>query len=309
LVIEYGDALSAVEKTLDISPSTKLELSLVLITTAIMHQVELSIALITRNRPNLLKRALKSLRAQSVQPFEVIVSDDSDSKDSPLVKRLATEYACAYFQGPQRGLYANRNFVANRCCGTHIRTMDDDHVLPAGHLGSCMEAIASDPGSLWTTGELGFLNGRPAGVAKRAFQLGPSGFGQEVQDPDNNWAIADGSTIYPRTIFTSGFHMVEQFGFGASYLEFGAFLYHHGWKSRCIPDTLVEHRAVSLSQPELSSHRFASICFNGYFRPDKYRLVRYVVPDWRRWTQLPKLFKMARLRWSPLKVAQFRDDF
>ncbi|MFM6022178.1 MAG: glycosyltransferase family 2 protein, partial [Dolichospermum sp.] len=43
-----------------------------------MSNILLSIALVTRNRPESLERCLKSLRSQNVQPFEVVISDDSD---------------------------------------------------------------------------------------------------------------------------------------------------------------------------------------------------------------------------------------
>ena len=40
----------------------------------------LSVALVTRNRPGSLQRALASLRSQNIQPFEAIVSDDPDEE-------------------------------------------------------------------------------------------------------------------------------------------------------------------------------------------------------------------------------------
>ena len=40
--------------------------------------IRLSVALLTRNRPESLRRCLASLRAQDCQPSEIIVSDDSD---------------------------------------------------------------------------------------------------------------------------------------------------------------------------------------------------------------------------------------
>lgn len=260
--------------------------------------MKLSVALVTRNRPEQLDLSIKSLRAQSVQPFEVIVSDDSDPERASQTQMVAAVYDCMYVQGPRRGLYANRNFVAQRCSGTHIRTMDDDHILPAGHLEDCIVAVEMDPGAIWTTGEMGYLKDQFVGVAKTAAQLGPSGYAQAITDPDDNWAIADGSTIYPKEVFDSGLRMIEYFGFGAAYLEFGAFIYRLGWKSRCIPQAYIEHRAVSLSPPNWASHRFASICFNLYFRPDIRHLFRYTVPDWRCWSRLPELFKLARKRWK-----------
>ena len=49
--------------------------------------VLLSVALVTRNRPIPLERGLASLRAQGEQPFEVIISDDSDDSIAPMIQK------------------------------------------------------------------------------------------------------------------------------------------------------------------------------------------------------------------------------
>src|SRR5271166_1199338 len=184
--------------------------------------IQLSVALVTRNRPVSLERTLTSLRAQEDQPFEVIISDDSDAEIAPMIQKIARRFGCAYLRGPGRGLYANRNFAAVRCRGTHIRTMDDDHIFPPDHLSRCLAAVQTDRNAIWTTGEHGFIGGRLIGIAVTAGQLGPAGVGEPVQDVNDNWGIADGSTIYPREVFDRGFRMIEEFEFGSSYLEFEA---------------------------------------------------------------------------------------
>jgi len=262
------------------------------------QEILLSVALITRNRPVSLERGLSSLRSQGEQPFEVIVSDDSDDGIAPTVQRIAVAFGCEYLRGPKKGLYANRNFVAANCQGTHIRTMDDDHILPPDHLSKCVAAIRRDRNAIWTTGEHGFIEERSVGITETAGQLGPAGVGESVKDVDDNWGIADGSTIYPREVFDRGFRMVEDFRFGSSYLEFGAFLYRQGWKCRCVPGAFVEHHATVLGRPDPLSLRFASICYNRHFRPSGLRLIRYLAPHWECWTKLADLFEMARRRWK-----------
>jgi len=264
-----------------------------------MHlAVSLSIALVTRNRPDSLERTLTSLRAQEAHPFEVIISDDSDPELAEATEKIANRFECVYSRGPRRGLYANRNSAAAKCQGTHIRTMDDDHILSPDHLSKCFAAIRSDRNAIWTTGEHGFIEGRLVGIEETAGQLGPAGVGESVKDVDDNWGIADGSTIYPREVFDRGFRMVEEFGFGSSYLEFGAFLYRQGWKCRCVPGAFVEHHATVLGRPDPLSLRFASICYNRYFRPSRLRLIRYLAPHWECWMKLADLFEMARRRWK-----------
>jgi glycosyltransferase involved in cell wall biosynthesis len=280
----------------------------------VTSEIRLSIALVTRNRPESLERCLRSVRTQSVQPFEVIVSDDSDSTFAEMTQAVAQRWNCQYIKGPQRGLYANRNHVAKVCKGTHIRTMDDDHVLPDGYLAKCLQAISSDPSVIWTTGEIGFLDGEQVGYTEIAFQLSPSGVGELIKDPDNNWGIADGSTIYPREIFDKGYFMIENFGYGSWYLEYGIFLYYKGFISRSIPGILVEHYANKLTLERFDFNVFysrlcASFAYNLFFRPNLKLTLRYFFsylirlmchPKFylRFIIELPKMIPQMILRWK-----------
>jgi glycosyltransferase involved in cell wall biosynthesis len=274
--------------------------------------IRLSVALVTRNRPVSLQRCLESLRAQSSQTREVIVSDDSDDEFAAETRRIAGLFDARWIAGPRRGLYANRNFAALQCAGTHIRTMDDDHTFPAGHFALCLAAVLNDPHAVWTTGEVGFVNGKYFAKADTAGQLCPSGVAGPVADPDNNWAIADGSTIYPVEVFKQGLRMVEDFGYGSSYLEFGAFLYRHGFRSRCVSGALIVHHAapVTLGRYNPESTLFASLCFNLHFRPGVLRAVRYSVPKLLRVPSLmgkvPSLVRKAKLRWETAGKEEIR---
>lgn len=279
-------------------------------------QIKLSVALVTRNRPESLERCLQSLRSQSVQPYEVVISDDSDQDLAKEVEAIASRWDCRYITGSRRGLYANRNHVALACEGTHIRTMDDDHVLPDGHIQQCMEAVSSDPKSIWTTGEIGFINGEYCATAETAAQLYPSGVGGPVTDINNNWAIADGSTIYPTEVFDRGHRMVEWFPFGSSYLEFGAYLYHHGFRSRCIPGALVQHYAdpITVTRKDnikvIESQLYASLCYNLCFQRNSLLGLRYSLSFIRRANfdpslilSLNKLIDMVKERWHRNQIS------
>jgi glycosyltransferase involved in cell wall biosynthesis len=274
------------------------------------NDICISVALVTRNRPDSLRRCLESLRAQSAQPFEVVVSDDSDDSFIEKTRVVAEEFGCRYQAGPRRGLYANRNAAALACTGTHIRTMDDDHTFPPGHFAQCLAAVASDPGAIWTTGEITMVDGGHYWTFETAGQLHPAGVGCAVDNSDDNWAIADGSTIYPRTVFDDGFRMVEDFGYGPAYLEFGAFLRSRGYRSRCVRGALVEHHAdkATLRRRDGEARLFASLCFNLHFRPSALMTARHVVPQLLRsprlFMRLPGLLKKARDRWGSLLPGQ-----
>ncbi|GEM_PF-1409203 len=225
----------------------------------------LSVALVTRNRPASLERTLSSLRAQSVQPGEVLVSDDSDPSMAREVEALCERYGCRYVRGPRRGLYANRNHAALRCAGTHIRTMDDDHEFPAGHMEACARAVRGAPGAVWIIGER--MPGDPPG---REWvcppQLHPRGFSTTPRPGERIWAIADGAAIYPREIFDRGQRFYEGFVFGASYLEWGSRLWHLGYEIRHLSETYVIHHAVpggrSYEDPlnDAAARLFAGLC-------------------------------------------------
>jgi len=176
--------------------------------------------------------------------------------------------------------------------------VDDDLLLPPDHLAQCQASIEQDPDAVRTTGERGYLHGKLVATKARANQLHPSGVGTAIENPDDSRGISDGSTIYPSAIFARGFWMVENFGFGSSYLEFGALLYVNGWKCRCVPGATVEHYASRLQTPEPLSISFACICYNWYFRPDLARLLRYLVPQWRSCREVPRLFQQAQQRWA-----------
>jgi glycosyltransferase involved in cell wall biosynthesis len=235
-----------------------------------MPEPQISVALVTRNRPDSLARTLWSLREQDREPFEVIVSDDSDDEHAAAVRGVVEEFGAIYRRGPRSGLYANRNAAALACSGTHVRTMDDDHEFPAGHWQRCIEATAADPEAIWVIGEtipsLGVTSECPGELQPRGFALPP-------RDPDHTWAIADGASIYPAGIFRAGIVFSEAFRFGSSYLEFGSRLHALGYRIRCLRGTLVIHhadfdnRSFMDSREDLGAKAFATISHSFGYQP------------------------------------------
>jgi glycosyltransferase involved in cell wall biosynthesis len=238
-----------------------------------MQEVSLSVALVTRNRPNSIGRALESMRSQNVQPWEVIVSDDSAEEHAKTVASIVQAFGCRYVRGPQRGLYANRNHAAGFCAGTHIRTMDDDHELPPRHFEQCIVALQQDRESIWIIGEYYPTSPDQTAPPPCPGQLHPRGFSSPPADSQNCWAIADGATIYPRAIFDRGIRYAQSFKFGDAYLEFGSRLYWLGYRVRQLLSTHVVHHydpaARSFHDPEseLASRFFAMMCHSFCYQP------------------------------------------
>jgi glycosyltransferase involved in cell wall biosynthesis len=234
----------------------------------------LSIAIVTKNRSHSLLRALKSLRQQNVSPFEVLISDDSDIELEIMTnQRICVEFNANYYVGPKRGLYANRNFIASLCSGTHIRTMDDDHQFSLDHLKVCMNAIQKEPNSIWVISEKMFNNGCLVNDISIPGQLTPRGFSLPPTKIDDYYGISCGGTIYPSSIFKLGIKNCELFKFGYSYLEFGARLKYLGYVIKPLSDTWLIHNSdqtfgSNVQKSEINRSRlFAMISFSFLYQP------------------------------------------
>lgn len=232
----------------------------------------ISVALVTRNRPESLRRTLTSLRCQDTQPAEIVVSDDSDEPHCYAVEALAQSFSCRYIRGPRRGLYANRNAAAMACTGTHVRSMDDDHEFPASHFLMCQRAVVADQHSVWIIGEF-LLGAKQNGSPDCPGQLNARGYSSAPVDPDNCWSLACGASIFPRSIFSLGIMNAEFFRFGASYLEFGSRLSWLGKRIRFLTNTHIIHhfdhtkRSYCDQREMLASQVFAMLCHSQMYKP------------------------------------------
>lgn len=220
-----------------------------------MSEIRLSVALVTRNRPQWLRESLVSWRSQSMQPFEIVVSDDSDKEFTSEVARVAQGFNCRYVRGPCRGLYANRNNAALACRGSHIMSADDDHTHPEGFVRDVTKAIEADPEAIWTLGERSSDN--PNSPVSIPGEMRSDGVVGPPDDPDRSAAIACGSTAYPRRVFEMGHRYDETYGFGALWYLWGHQLLSAGFRIRYCPDTFVWHHPES-SISRLEDSQFIS---------------------------------------------------
>ncbi len=205
--------------------------------------IKLSVALVTRNRPAGLRDTLESVRSQTMQPFEIIVSDDSDNESAMKENReIAEQLRCLYLTGPKTGLYANRNFAARHSSGTHIRTMDDDHTFPPNHFEVCLKKVEEDPGSIWIIGEYSPKRAYHEAPHPCPGELHPRGFAVQPQDTQNCRAISCGASIYPKDIISKGILNNEFFKFGKSFLEYGSRLKYLGYRIRHLQEAYIFHK-------------------------------------------------------------------
>jgi glycosyltransferase involved in cell wall biosynthesis len=216
--------------------------------------IKLSVALVTRNRPESLARTLRSLCKQNVQPYEVIVSDDSDMENMINANiELARNYSCKYIKGPGKGLYANRNLVAKSCTGTHIRTMDDDHEFPENHVMNCLKAIEEEPDTIWTIGEFYPTDKVKTLPAPIPGQLHPRGYSYSPKNIKKYFGISCGASIYPKSVIDRNILNAEAYRFGILYLEYGARLYKKGYTIKPLAITYVIHHYDENNRSESKS--------------------------------------------------------
>jgi len=208
-----------------------------------MGSVQLSIALVTRDRPDWLRECLQSWRAQSVQPFEIIVSDDSDDALQKKSRQIAEEFGARWIAGPRRGLYANRNSAFRASKGTHIMSADDDHTHPAGFVATIVGAIESDTEAIWTVTERS--PNRATDPLEAPGELRSNGTIGPPENVEHSAAIACGSTVYPRKVFEKGLYYDETYRFGGMWYLWGHQLRKAGFRIRHCPATFVWHHTES----------------------------------------------------------------
>lgn len=264
-----------------------------------MSHFTISVALVTRNRPDSLERALRSWRNQSVHPFEIVISDDSDDATRPEIQRIASTFDARWIAGPKRGLYANRNHVALHCQGTHVLSADDDHEHPVNFLEKCLAALETDPKSAWCVGEVHSWDDLHRGWGMPgAMRL--DGASSPPEDRSRTWAWSDGAALCPRKVFDSGLRFAESFRFGAAYLEFGCLLHAVGQRIRILETTGVIHhlqevgRSYSLPIEEGASRCFSVLMLGTVYQPSFRHLVLTNIYFAKQFLRSPRAFpKMA----------------
>lgn len=112
---------------------------------AIEHETPLfSIVLTTYNRPRLLKNALASLAAQTLQDFEVVLVNDHGEPVETLLQSWDFPITYVYL-GRNRGLSAARNAGLRLARGRHIAYLDDDDIYLPEHLANLAQGFAEHP--------------------------------------------------------------------------------------------------------------------------------------------------------------------
>lgn len=93
------------------------------------EEMLVSVVLATRDRPELLTRAVASVFAQRYAKWQLIVVDDGSGDGTKAVVAERADPRIALVEGPRRGLGAARNAGLDRASGEVACYLDDDNVM------------------------------------------------------------------------------------------------------------------------------------------------------------------------------------
>ena len=100
-----------------------------------MNSPRISAVIITRNRPEMLRRTINSLVRMTYPVSEVVVTDDSTNEDTVLMLKAEFPGSVHVF-GPRTGIATNRNNGIRTATGDYILLLDDDIIVDPSFLES-----------------------------------------------------------------------------------------------------------------------------------------------------------------------------
>lgn len=93
-----------------------------------------AVVLATRDRPQLLTRAIPSVQAQRYEHWQLVVVDDGTNAETRAVVEAFEDDRLRLVEGPRRGLGAARNTGLSEAGGEIVCYLDDDNVMHPGWL-------------------------------------------------------------------------------------------------------------------------------------------------------------------------------
>ena len=118
--------------------------------------MKFSVIICTYNYAHLLPDTLRTLRAQTIQDFELLVVDDGSTDNTEeVVRRYAPQFRnCIYLKKPHCGPGPIRKLALEAATGTHIAFIDADDLWSPQYLATVRSSFESNPKA-----EVVFCNG------------------------------------------------------------------------------------------------------------------------------------------------------
>lgn len=202
------------------------------------------------NRPQYLRQALDSLRAQDYQNFEVVLVDDASTKPEAIeyINSLEAEFAQRGWQlirNPEELFVgAARNVAARQARGEYLMFMDDDNIAKPNELTTFVN-VARKTGADTVSCCLDFFSTEEPPAEGRApdqrfLFLGPAIAASALRN-----YLGDTNSLFRRDVFLKlgGFH--EERGVGHEDWELLGDAVLKGYRHEAIPDALVWYRRMN----------------------------------------------------------------
>jgi GT2 family glycosyltransferase len=247
-------------------------------------QRNLSIVILTCNRPDDLELSVRSILAQDIRPAEVVIVDDGEVDPRRIRELLESAgIRIIHHRKDRLGISRSRNIGARLCSGELVMYVDDDERLEPGYIaailallddsrvvaaaGTRIGAIGSEAGRLdplWNGLErLFLLNGDGHRILR-------SGFSSPAWDSftrPTDVEFVSGTATYRRSLFDryqfdEELERLGPYAFG----EDLAFSYKIGREGRRVvtPEARVSHHRSGVSRPS-SRHMAYQRLYNQYY--------------------------------------------
>ncbi len=111
------------------------------------QDVKFTVIVTTYNYAHLLPDALRTVAAQTVPDFELLVVDDGSTDNTEeVVAQFRPQFQdCKYLKKPHSGPADTRNFAVRAAQGTHIAFLDSDDLWSPHYLSTVQEAFNAHP--------------------------------------------------------------------------------------------------------------------------------------------------------------------
>jgi GT2 family glycosyltransferase len=237
-----------------------------------------SVCICTRNRPEDLSKALKSVERSTYAAFEVIVSDDS-TNDSTRVLVASHFPSVKYLEGPRKGLGANRNNVLRSVTGSHVLFIDDDVILNETFL----EIVHNQLTKL--AGQEAIDNVIISGIENKNGELvfpGDQSFvgWQNVpyKEGDTIRTVVINSAVFPVSVFKNTL-FDEQLVYGNDEVDFTTRAIQKGFKIILLPEAINFHYPSEINRDYYKPYHDSSriyVTFKRYFATENNKLKAFL---------------------------------
>lgn len=163
-----------------------------------------SVVISTRDRASLISETIRSVLAQTMRDFELIIIDDGSEDDTGEIVKGFGDSRIRYFYQEPAGISAARNYALDVSRGHYTAVMDDDDLMPPrrlewqvqgvteGYVGAIGSFVNFDD----STGELELIISRVPSIAQASESGSAPGHGTWMIETDVMRAIRYDDTIF-----------------------------------------------------------------------------------------------------------------